>query len=115
MLTLASIAGLVLSIGIAIDANILIFERIKDEIKKGKNLEKSVSNGFDKSFSAIWDANITGLIVAVILFVFGINMIKGFGLILAIGIVVSLFSVFFISRIFIKLLSKTHVSFASFI
>ena len=115
VLTLASIAGLVLSIGIAIDANILIFERIKDEIKKGKNLEKSVSNGFDKSFSAIWDANITGLIVAVILFVFGINMIKGFGLILAIGIVVSLFSVFFISRIFIKLLSKTHVSFASFI
>jgi len=115
VLTLASIAWLVLSIGIAIDANILIFERIKDEIKKGKNLEKSVTMGFDKSFSAIWDANITGLIVAIILFVFWINLIKWFGLILAIGIIVSLFSVFFISRIFIKILSTTNIGFEKFI
>jgi len=76
VLTLASIAGLVLSIGIAIDANILIFERIKDELRKGESRKEAQRIGFDKSFSAIWDANITGLIVAVILFVFGINMIK---------------------------------------
>ncbi|PID87656.1 protein translocase subunit SecD [Candidatus Gracilibacteria bacterium] len=106
VLTLASIAGLILSIGIAIDANILIFERIRDEIKLGKNLNDSVIIGFKKSWSAIWDSNITGFIVAVILFIFGINLIKGFGLILAIGIVVSLFSAMYISRILVVLLSK---------
>lgn len=115
VLTLASIAGLVLSIGIAIDANILIFERVKDELKKGKNIQKAVTTGFDTSFSAIWDANITGLIVSVILFVFGINIIKWFGLILGIGIIVSLFTVFFISRIFIRILSETEISSVKFI
>ena len=69
---------MVLSIGIAIDANIIIFERIKDEMRKGKSLKEAVSEGFDQSFSAIWDANLTGLIVSIILFIFGINMIKGF-------------------------------------
>lgn len=115
VLTLASIAGLVLSIGIAIDANILIFERIKDELKKWQVLREAVRVGFNKSFSAIWDANITGLIVASILFIFGINMIKGFGFILALGIIVSLFTVFFISRLFIRLLARSEVSKRTFI
>ncbi len=106
VLTLASIAGLILSIGIAIDANILIFERIRDEIKLGKNLNDSVIIWFKKSWSAIWDSNITGFIVAVILFIFGINLIKWFWLILAIWIVVSLFSAMYISRILVVLLSK---------
>ncbi len=115
VLTLASIAGLVLSIGIAIDANILIFERMKDELRKKKSLREAQKSGFEKSFSAIWDANVTGLIVAIILFIFGINMIKGFGLILALGIIVSLFTVFFISRLFIRLLARTQVSEQNFI
>lgn len=115
VLTLASIAWLVLSIGIAIDANILIFERVKDELRKWEDLRESVRVWFDKSFSAIWDANVTGLIVAIILFIFGINMIKGFWFILALWILVSLFTVFFISRLFIRLLARSEVSKRNFI
>lgn len=109
VLTLASIAWLILSIGMAIDANILIFERIKGELKKWNNMEKSVRVWFTKSWSAIWDSNVTGLIISLILFIFWVNMIKWFGLMLAIWIVVSLFSVMFISRIFIKILWNTWV------
>lgn len=115
VLTLASIAWLVLSIGIAIDANIIIFERIKDEIRTWKKIKESVKEWFDKSFSAIWDANITGLIVSIILFIFGINLIKWFGFILGLWIIVSLFSVFFISRLFVRLLSQSKISQQSFI
>lgn len=105
-LTLASIAGLILSIGMAIDANILIFERIRDEIKKGKKLVDATTVWFTKSWSAIWDSNVTGFIVAMILFIFGINLIKGFGLMLAIGIVVSLFSAMWISRILLLIAAE---------
>lgn len=115
VLTLASIAGLVLSIGIAIDANILIFERVKDELRKWEDIPEAQRIGFDKSFSAIWDANLTGLIVALILFIFGINIIKGFWLILALGIIVSLFTVYFVSRLFIRLLAQSEVAEVSFI
>ncbi len=115
VLTLASIAGLILSIGIAIDANIIIFERIKDELKWWKDKQKAVKVGFDKSFTAIWDSNVTGLIVAMILFIFWINMIKWFGLILAIGILVSLFTVFSISRVFVRILSKSDIQLRPFI
>lgn len=106
VLTLASIAGLVLSIGMAIDANILIFERIRDEIHSWKKITDAASIWFKKSWSAIWDSNITGFIVAVILFVFGINLIKWFWLMLAIWIVVSLFSAMYISRVLVILLAK---------
>ena len=115
VLTLASIAGLILSVGMAIDANILIFERVRAEIRDGNDLEKAVKTGFNRSWSAIWDSNVTGFIVATILFIFGINMIKWFGLILAIWIVVSLFSVMFISRVFIVILSKYDISLNKFI
>lgn len=115
VLTLASIAWLVLSIGIAIDANILIFERVKDELRNKKDMREAQRIWFEKSFSAIWDANVTGLIIAIILFIFGINMIKGFGFILWLGILVSLFSVFFISRLFIRLLARTQISEKNFI
>ncbi|NDK08383.1 protein translocase subunit SecD [Candidatus Gracilibacteria bacterium] len=110
VLTLASIAGLILSIGMAIDANILIFERTKDELRDGKNLDEALQIGFKKSFSAIFDTHITGLLTALILFIFGINMIKGFGLMLGIGLIVSLFTVLYISKIFIVLLSKTKIN-----
>ena len=115
VLTLASIAGLILSVGMAIDANILIFERVRAELREWNDLEKAVKTWFNRSWSAIWDSNVTGFIVATILFIFGINMIKGFGLILAIWIVVSLFSVMFISRVFIVLLSKNDMSLMKFI
>ena len=107
VLTLASIAWLILSIGMAIDANILIFERIKDELKWWKDLKAAILLWFNKSWSAIWDSNVTWFIVAIILFIFGINMIKGFWLMLAIWIVVSLVSVMWISRILLILLWNT--------
>jgi len=94
ILTLASIAGLILSVGMAIDANILIFERIREELAAWKNMYEASKIGFRKSWSAI------------ILFVFGINIIKWFWLMLGIGIVVSLFSAMYISRIFVLFLSN---------
>ncbi len=103
VLTLASIAWLILSIGMAIDANILIFERVKDELKKWNPLKKAVKVWFNKSWTAIWDSNVTGLIIAIILFVFWVNMIKWFWLMLAIWIIISLFSVMLISKILIVL------------
>lgn len=106
VLTMASIAWLILSIGMAIDANILIFERIRDELESGKKIKDAAGIWFKKSWSAIWDSNITGFIVAMILFIFGINIIKWFWLMLAIWIVVSLFSAMWISRVLVVLLAK---------
>lgn len=115
VLTLASIAWLILSIGMAIDANILIFERIREELKSWKKLAEASTTWFKKSWSAIWDSNITGLIVAMILYIFWINMIKWFGLMLWIWIVVSLFSAMYISRVFVLLLAKNSKSKSKFI
>lgn len=103
VLTLASIAWLILSIWIAIDSNILIFERIKEELEKGNTILDSTDIGFSKSWSAIWDSNFTWLIVSVILFVFWTNMIKWFWLMLWIWIIVSLFTAIYISKIFLLL------------
>lgn len=105
-LTLASIAGLILSIWMAIDANILIFERIQDELRRWEKMIRATKIWFKKSWSAIWDANVTGLIVAIILFIFGINLIKGFWLMLALWIIVSLFSVMWISRVLVFLAAE---------
>ena len=115
VLTLASIAGLILSIGMAIDANILIFERIKVEIAKGKKLRDATAIGFKQSWSAIWDSNFTWFIVAMILFVFWVNLIKGFGLMLALGIIVSLFSAMWISRVLLILLAQAVKDKTSFL
>jgi protein-export membrane protein SecD len=101
VLTLASIAGIILSIGLAIDANILIFERTKEELSKGMEIEKSVALGFDKSWSAIWDSHITSFTSAVVLYIFGTSLIKGFGLMLGLGILLSLFTAMWVSRILI--------------
>lgn len=105
-LTLASVAWLILSIWMAIDANILIFERVRFELKKWHDIVKSTSTWFKKSWSAIWDSNITWLIVSVILFIFWINLIKWFGLMLAIWIIVSLFTVMWVSKVFIMFLAN---------
>ncbi len=106
ILTLASIAGIILTIGMAIDANILIFERIKEELRIKTPIKKAVEIWFEHSWSAIWDSHITGIIIAIILFVFGINMIKWFGLMLGLWLIVSLFSAMWISRIFVILLAN---------
>ena len=98
-LTLPGIAGIILTVGMAVDANVLVFERIKEEINKKTNALEAVKNGFNKALSTILDANITTLIAAVILFVLGSGPVKGFALTLGVGILTTLFSVYFIARL----------------
>tara|TARA_Y100001970_G_C14236325_1_gene862047 strand:- start:479 stop:2029 length:1551 start_codon:yes stop_codon:yes gene_type:complete len=102
-LTLPGIAGIILTVGMAVDANVLIFERIKEEIKNEKNKIVAFDNGYTKSRTTILDANITTLIAAVILFFMGSGPIKGFSVTLGIGILTTLFSVYFIARLFTAL------------
>ncbi len=101
VLTLPGIAGIVLTIGMSVDANVLIYERIKEELHKGKGLKESVNDGFSGALSSILDANITTLLTGIILYVFGTGPIKGFATTLMIGIVTSLFSAIFITRLLI--------------
>lgn len=102
-LTLAGIAGIVLSIGMAVDANVLIFERLKEELKIGKPLGQSLDEGFRRAWTSIRDGNLTTLISAAVLFWFSSSVIKGFALTLAIGVVVSMFSAITVSRSFLRL------------
>ncbi|MDG2396433.1 MAG: protein translocase subunit SecDF [Flavobacteriaceae bacterium] len=101
VLTLPGIAGIVLTIGISVDANVLIFERIREELKKGKGLKQSISDGFNNALSSILDANITTGLTALILFIFGTGPIKGFATTLLIGIATSLFTAIFVTRLLI--------------
>jgi SecD/SecF fusion protein len=98
VLTLPGIAGIVLTIGMAVDANVIIFERIREELRAGIHWKEAISKGFSHSYSAILDANITTLIVAVILFKFGLGPIKGFATVLIIGVICSVFSAVLIGR-----------------
>lgn len=109
-LTLSGIAGFILSIGMAIDANVLIFERIKEEIKEGKSLLTAVKDGFIKAWSSIRDGNITTLLICLILYIFGSSSVKGFGLTLAIGILTSIFTAITVTRILLLLSAKTKLS-----
>lgn len=102
-LTLAGIAGFVLSIGMAVDANILIFERMKEELKWGKPRHEALYAGFDRAWSSIRDSNVSSLITTVILFNFGTGPVKGFALTLAIGIIVSMFSAITVTRNLLKM------------
>lgn len=106
VLTLASIAWLILSVWMAIDANILIFERIKWELREWKKLNEAIETWFRTSWSAIWDSNITWFLVAIILFIFGINLIKWFWAMLWIWIIVSLFTAMYVSRVFVLFLAN---------
>ena len=105
-LTLPGIAGIILTVGMAVDANVLIFERIKEESKNEKNKIISFDSGYNKSKTAVIDANITTLIAAIILFLMGSGPIKGFSVTLGTGIFTTLFSVYFIAR----LLTSIYVS-----
>ena len=101
VLTLPGIAGIVLTIGISVDANVLIFERVREELNKGKGIRKAIADGFNNALSSILDANITTGLTALILFIFGTGPIKGFATTLLIGIGTSLFTAIFITRILV--------------
>lgn len=107
--TLPGLAGLVLTIGMAVDANVLIFERIREEINRGASTRMAIHNGFEKAFSAIVDSNITTLIVAVILFMIGTDQVKGFAVTLFIGIVMSMFSALYFGRLVFELLEQKRL------
>ncbi len=110
-LTLAGIAGFILSIGMAVDANILIFERMKEELRSGRSLHAAIDAGFDRAWTSIKDSNLSTLITCGILYwfgsTFGASIIQGFAFTLAIGVVVSLFTAILVSRTFLKLIVET--------
>ena len=109
-MTLAGIAGFILSIGMAVDANVLIFERLKEELKGGRELGNAIDEGFRRAWSSIRDSNISSLITCVILFWFGSSIIRGFAFTLAIGILVSMFSAITITRQLLILAAKWRIS-----
>jgi len=100
-LTAAGIAGFIISIGIAVDANVLIFERIKEELKEGGGISDSIRNGFKRAWYSVRDSNISSIITAIILYWFGTTLIKGFALVFLIGVLVSLISAISITRLFL--------------
>lgn len=106
VLTLSGIAGIVLALGMAVDANVLIFERTKEELKNGKKLRQAISEGYSNAFSAIFDSNLTSVITGVILLLFGSGPIKGFATTLIIGLVCSFFTAVFLTRIAFDLITK---------
>jgi len=103
-LTLPGIAGIVLTVGMAVDANVLIFERIREELRAGNAVQSSIAAGYEKAFSTIADANVTTLIAAIVLFSFGTGPIKGFAITLSIGILTSMFTAIFASRAIVNMI-----------
>jgi SecD/SecF fusion protein len=107
--SLPGIAGIILTIGLAVDANVLIYERLREEIEAGKSLKSAIAASYDKAFSAIFDANITSLISAVILFSMASGSIKGFAVTLTIGIVASMFSAILVTRVLFRWGTDTNL------
>ncbi len=108
-LTLPGIAGIILSIGMAVDANVIIFERIKEELKIGKTIRAAIDSGFRRAFLTIFDSNITTLIAAGVLFYFGTGPIKGFAVTLSIGILSSMFTAIVVTRLLLKMLVGSNM------
>lgn len=104
-LTLSGIAGFILTLGMAVDANVLIFERLKEELKAGRSLQSAIDEGFRRAWSSIRDGNLTTILAAVIMFAFASSVIKGFALTLGIGVIVSMFSAITITRVFLRLVA----------
>ncbi|NLJ85204.1 MAG: protein translocase subunit SecD [Firmicutes bacterium] len=109
-LTLPGIAGFILSIGMAVDANVLIFERIREEFKAGKHVRAAVAAGFDRAFRAIFDANITTLLTAVVLFYYGSGPVKGFAVTLSLGILASMFTAIVVTRLMLNMIVDANPS-----
>lgn len=106
VLTLPGIAGLVLSVGMAVDANVLIFERMREEFRLGKTVKASIAAGYDRAFLAILDSNLTTLITGVILFIFGSGPIRGFAVTLCGGIIISMFTALVVTRLIFRLVAQ---------
>ena len=100
-LTLPGIAGIVLTIGMAVDANVLIFERIREEVRQGRTPISAIDAGYGRALTTIIDANVTTLIAAILLYIFGSGPIRGFAVTLAIGIVTSMFTAIMLTRLFV--------------
>lgn len=100
--SLPGIAGMILTIGMAVDANVLIYERLREEMEAGKSFKTAISASYDKAFTAIFDSNFTSLITAILLFIFGSSAIKGFAITLSIGIVASMFSAILVTRVLFR-------------
>ena len=113
-LTLPGIAGIVLTIGMAVDANVLIFDRIREEQRSGKTIRAAIEGGYSNAMSAIMDANITTFFVGIILYSFGVGPIKGFAVTLMAGIVASLFSAIVITRVIVDYLTRDKSAEISF-
>ncbi len=109
-LTAAGIAGFIISIGIAVDANVLIFERIKEELRNGRSIAEAIKNGFGRAWLSIRDSNFSSIITAIILFWFGTPLIQGFALTLLLGVVVSMISALSVSRLFLLALNITKTT-----
>ena len=109
-LTLAGIAGFVLSVGMAVDANILIFERTKEELRAGKTLATAVEAGFSRAWNSIFDSNVSSLITAFILYFFGSSTIKGFALVLIVGVATSMFTAVTVSRTLLRLVVRQQMA-----
>ena len=108
-LTLFGIAGLILSVGMAVDANVIIFERIKEELQTGRTMRTSIEAGFDRAFSAILDANVTTLIAAAVLFQFATGPVRGFAVTLSIGILASMITAIFLTRYLLRQANRAEV------
>ena len=109
-LTLPGIAGIMLTLGMAVDANVLIFERVREELRKGRTVANAIDIGYTKAFTAIVDSNITSLIAAVVLFQFGTGPIKGFAITLSVGLIASMFTAIFVTRtIFMSFMYKRSI------
>ena len=108
-LTLSGIAGFILSIGMAVDANVLIFERIKEEIRKGKPVIIAIEEGFARAWNSIFDSNVSTIITCIILAYFGTSIIEGFAITLGIGVVLSMFSAMFITKTLLKITAMTKL------
>lgn len=106
-MTLPGIAGIILSVGMAVDANVLIFERIKEEQAEGKRLSSAIQSGFDKAFKTILDSNLTTLITAIVLFYVGTGSVKGFAVTLGLGILVSMFTAVVVTRFILNAMADS--------
>lgn len=118
-LTLPGIAGIVLTMGMAVDANVLIYERVKEELRNGRRLKEAINVGYSKAFASIFDSNLTTLLSAIFLFLFGQGPLKGFAIVLIIGIITSFFSAVYISRVIIEWMVRrgddAKISFETFL
>lgn len=108
-LTLPGIAGIILSMGMAVDANVLIFERFKEEYRNGKTLRAAMDAGFSRAFATIFDSNITTLIAAAVLFFLGTGTVKGFAITLALGIILSMFTAITVTRFVLRMLIHSNI------